>query len=922
MNKSHKIKITVLLLFLCAVLGPLCAQQAAEKLACRMLGRKAGARFEFVLRDTAASDYFILASHGKKIRITGNNDISVAMGLNYYLRHYAKVHVPWYRPVEPIRITDMPGIEQPVYKRAKVEDRFFLNYCTYGYTMPWWKWPQWEYFIDWMAMNGINMPLALTGQEAVWYEVWSEFGMSDEEIRGYFSGPAHLPWHRMANLDEFGGPLPEQWIQGQRLLQQQIVARERELGMRPVLGAFSGHVPKQLKTMFPQADIRPLSAWCGFEPTLFLSAEDSLFAVIQQKFLYHQTQMYGTDHIYSLDPFNEMDPPCWDTSYLANMAANIYTSLQLCDKQAKWMQMAWVFYYKRKQWTPDRLYAYLSAVPQGNLLMLDYFCEKTEVWRRSLHPVTGQKDGKKYGFYGQPYIWCYLGNFGGNTLLVGNINMLERKLQNLLDEAGDNLQGIGSTLEAFDCSEQIYDYLFERIWHDTFDVNAWTDDWAEMRLGASSNRIKIIWNMLNNSIYKDGAYYGKRVAMLNRPSMRVQENQAKNHYTYNNDILLSICKSMTEYAQRWKNLPESYRYDIVNLLSQWLGNYFEEVWNKFLTAYQYKDTSAMAEQIKTARLLFQDADTLLRCHPSFMLEPWLEDARSWGNTAQEKKYYEQQARTLLTIWGGPVLNDYAGRMWSGLVKSYYAQRWCLFFESVLESVRQGVLWDEKIFDAQLSQWEYEWTLRQDTLPYTSGGDALQVAAMILHHADSIYMSEKRKLTDFMTLFPAATLRDIYKTCFQDYFGPAHLVNDSDACARYIKQEIEQSDTLGGPWYCYTGVHGNYVCVNLQLVAQDIVPAPLLVSALMRSAAMQPLSDVKQWECRWRQLLPIAEQVLPPIPRYAADSAYIFQQLSQNNYAGRHSGIFNDTYHFHYRIVQKDIFETEILPYINQYLNRQ
>jgi len=43
----------------------------------------------------------------------------------------------------------------------------FLNYCTFGYAMLWWRWDDWERFIDWMALNGINMPLAIAEQEAV-----------------------------------------------------------------------------------------------------------------------------------------------------------------------------------------------------------------------------------------------------------------------------------------------------------------------------------------------------------------------------------------------------------------------------------------------------------------------------------------------------------------------------------------------------------------------------------------------------------------------------------------------------------------------------------------------------------------------------------------------------------------------------------
>jgi hypothetical protein len=46
----------------------------------------------------------------------------------------------------------------------------------------------WERFIDWMALNGVNLPLAITGQEKVWLNVWKKFGLTDEEIRGFLQG--------------------------------------------------------------------------------------------------------------------------------------------------------------------------------------------------------------------------------------------------------------------------------------------------------------------------------------------------------------------------------------------------------------------------------------------------------------------------------------------------------------------------------------------------------------------------------------------------------------------------------------------------------------------------------------------------------------------------------------------------------------
>ena len=644
-----------------------------------------------------------------KIRITGNNDNSLAVGLNYYLKHIAGVHVSWLL-CEPIDLPiEFPISLKTIRKEALVKDRFFLNYCTYGYTMPWWKWPQWERFIDWMALNGINMPLAITGQEAVWYEVWKEFGMTDEEIRSYFSGPAHLPWHRMANLDSFGGPLPMSWIVGQKELQQQIVAREREFNMTPVLPAFAGHVPKRFAEMHPEADIQQLSAWCGFEPTYFLHSADPLFPKIQKSFMDNEIALFGTDHIYGVDPFNEMDPPSWEPDYLANVSQNIYTSLQQADPAARWLQMTWVFYYKRKSWTPDRLRAYLTAVPQDKLVLLDYFCEKTEVWRTT------------DGFYGQPFIWCYLGNFGGNTMLVGNINELEKKLSAALEEAGPNMTGIGSTLESFDVSPHIYEYLFDRVWNPQPNVHQWVDDWCKVRMGSDFHQDR--WRLLIDSVYKDWSFYGLGTQLVARPSLEGHGTYyTKPYYSYSNDTLKSICKAFVrqyahDYSDFYKTIwKDTYQYDLVNFFSQWMGNHFMDIRNDFTVAYKNRDIKEMKRQVKLANQLFDDVDALLNTHPAFVLGPWIESARNWGTTKEEKDYYERQARTILTIWGGPILNDYANRMWGGLVKDYYAKRWNLFFDAVLKAAKQGKEFDEKAFGEELSKFEHAWTLKHTKYP--------------------------------------------------------------------------------------------------------------------------------------------------------------------------------------------------------------
>ena len=130
-------------------------------------------------------DCFEIETMGKDLVIRGNNANSMAVGLNHYLKYYCKAQYSWFE-TEKLEIpANMPQVDKIVRLNARVPDRFFLNYCTFGYTMPWWNWSQWEHFIDWMALNGINLPLAITGQESVWYEVWRDFGLTDEIGRAH-----------------------------------------------------------------------------------------------------------------------------------------------------------------------------------------------------------------------------------------------------------------------------------------------------------------------------------------------------------------------------------------------------------------------------------------------------------------------------------------------------------------------------------------------------------------------------------------------------------------------------------------------------------------------------------------------------------------------------------------------------------------
>jgi alpha-N-acetylglucosaminidase len=685
----------------------------AKQLAERLLGKSAKHIIFKKMESPDGSDRYELESKQGDVVISGNSANSMAVGLNHYLKYYCLVSVGWEKHALNLPAS-LPIIPEKETQKARCKDRFFLNYCTFGYTMPWWQWNDWEWFIDWMALNGINMPLAITGQEAVWYKVWKSFGLSDQQIRSFFTGPAFLPWHRMANLDHWGGPLPMSWINGQELLQKKIVKRERELNMKPVLPAFAGHVPEMLKSKFPAAKISSLGDWGGFDKqyhSFFLDPFDPMFSEIQKRFLTEQTKLFGSDHIYGTDPFNEVTPPSWEPSYLGSVSKAIYNSLQEHDKSATWLQMSWIFYFQREQWTNPRIEAFLKAVPQGKMMLLDYYADSTEVWK-----FTDK-------FFGQPYLWCYLGNFGSNTMLVGNLKDINRRLDNAFLQGGDNLAGIGSTLEGFGANPIMYEFLFEKAWSGAeLDPDKWVRSWADRRTGKKDVNAENAWEILINKVYKQAGALGQGSLTNARPTLHDHGGWVDPKIAYQNKDLLEAWRLMLAAKQP---LSQVYQYDLVNVGRQVLGNHFAVLRNRFTLAYEKHDVKAIEINGNKMMQVIADMDQLLATNSSFLLGKWITDAREIGISPQEKDYYEQDARTILSTWGaqGSALTDYANRNWSGLMNDYYGKRWFMFITSVKDAAQSHTEFDQKQFDSKSAAFEWNWTKQKNVYPMQPKGNS-------------------------------------------------------------------------------------------------------------------------------------------------------------------------------------------------------
>jgi len=688
----------------------------------RRIVKDKAAQFEVeYLAQEGGKDVFELEGQGTRIVLRGSNGLSVASALNYYLKNYCHHLITWNGAPAPLPGV-LPSVRKKVHRSTPYQYRYYLNYCTFQYSIAWWDWDRWQREIDWMALNGINMPLALTGEEAIWQEVYREMGFRDQELDRFFSGPAYFSWLWMGNIDAWGGPLPAHWKDSHAALQKKILQAERAFGMKPVLPAFTGHVPPSFKDRFPAAKVKKTNWDAGFDDVYILDPSDPMFETIGKKFIEAQTRAFGTDHFYSADTFNENVPPTSDSMYLDGMSRKVYASMAEADPKAVWVMQGWMFHYNAAYWKPTQIQALLKAVPDDHMIMLDLYSESHPVWNRT------------EAYYGKPWIWNMLHNFGGNISLWGRMKHAAGDPSKALhDPAAGRMTGIGLTPEGIEQNPALYQLMLENVWQDgPVDLKGWLRDYALQRYGVSDKAVDTAWDLLEGSVYSGGLTEGGMESIIQaRPTLEPAVERVNTHLSYDPAVLQRAWKIFVQAAPRLQG-SDGYRYDLVDITRQVLANYASVLQQRFAAAWKEKDTAAFRRNSRQFLALMDDMDRVLATRRDFLLGKWIREARACGVTPDEADLYEKNARDLVTLWGDKEsgLREYSCRQWSGLISGYYKPRWEMFFRRMEKALAGGQEPDLKAFDKEVKDWEWKWVNNHDAYDDEVKGDAVRVATAV------------------------------------------------------------------------------------------------------------------------------------------------------------------------------------------------
>ena len=673
-----------------------------------------------IMTETVRSDrdFFEITSKNGNPLIRGNNYVSIASGINWYLKYSVGVHLTWNSMHASLPAT-LPLVQGVERHTTDIKHRYYLNYCTLSYSMAFWDWKRWEQELDWMALHGINLCLDIVGTDVVWRNVLLKLGYTKDEANEFVAGPAFQAWWLMNNLEGWGGPNSDNWYQQRERLQKQIMKRMKELGINVCLPGYSGMVPHDAKERLG-LDVADPGKWNDYKRPAFLQPTSKRFAEIASIYYKEQQRLYGKADFYSMDPFHEGGNAGGVDLRKAGEA--IMGAMKAVNPNAVWVVQAW---------GACPYPSMIKHLKNGDMLVLDLYSENRPQWGNSESTWY-----RKEGFNGHDWAFCMLLNFGGNVGMFG-------KLQHVVDEYykarcssfKSTMKGVGLTMEGIENNPVMYELVSELPWRDAkFSWKEWLHDYVEARYGNINNaKVHDAWLLLARSVYGAGAKIVEQgcheSVLCARPALDVYQvsSWSEMEEFYNPDDVIRAARLMVEASHEVK-ANDNFRYDLVDVTRQAIAEQARYVYDEIVAAYKAKDRKMFDYTTKRFLDILLQQDRLLSSMPDFMVGGWIRSARNLGQNEQERNHYEWNARVQITTWGNRSaaerggLREYAHKEWNGVLADFYYPRWKAYFEA-LAATLDGKPMKQLDFYAM----DEKWTLLHNVYPYEAQGNPVEFA---------------------------------------------------------------------------------------------------------------------------------------------------------------------------------------------------
>ena len=675
---------------------------ALRGLVTRMLGSQYLDWFTFAIAGNPTGsgyDYFTLETADGKVKITGNEGVSCAVGLNHYLKYFCFVDISQ----QTSNVKDMPEsapeVGEKVFRETPLEVRYAYNYCTLSYTMAFFGYDDWQRELDYLMLSGVNLILDTTATEALWVAYLQHYGYSAYEALDYVCGYAYKAWWLMGNLYGYGGNVSDQWVYDTLEMARVNQRYMTVMGAEPCLQAFVGTLPTNFAAMAadtltgmgfsdPKDFITGTGGWIGFVRPYVLNTTYDGYAAMAADFYAVQQELYGpvTDY-YAGDFFHEIEgnPPA--SFNKAAMSADTLKALMKADPDGVWILQAW--------WSnplPEVLEGF-GNYRADHIIVLDLGSNDTPKWNN-----TTTWGGKEFG--GTGWVYSMLDNFGGRTGVHGNLEKTAKNIYKALTTT-EHMKGIGITPEGTQQNPVVFELYWEAVWQsEQINVDEWIVSYAERRYGKGHENAVKAWQSLadNYNVYETNTADGSGVnyAINNNPSFAPGANEGG--YFEAAFRMPKLEQAITLLMEDFDELcgNENYVDDLVDLFRLELSERSTDLISKMKKAVQDQDYAAFVaygDKLMGAMALI---DEIASYQKDELFGSWIGRTDTWMNDERTGKYDDYaadmlhiNAKALVTMWASAPIVNYAYRQYSGLMSDYYTTMWRELNNQVKTALTRG-----------------------------------------------------------------------------------------------------------------------------------------------------------------------------------------------------------------------------------------
>ncbi len=607
----------------------------------------------FITESAESENTWSYESADGKVLIKGGNAIDMAVAYYAFLRDNCGAY---FDVDHALKVGEFKLPEEKKEGVIEKKYRTCFEHTAFSCAACWWSWERWENEIDFMAMNGVNMPLTVVGTEAVWFKTMKDLGIKEDLALAGISGPAFWGW-QLYNC--FDGYLPQSsavTVDKRIELGRKIIEREKQLGMTPVMHGYSGYISRNFIQSKIRARVSKTDEWCLFPKQYHISVRDTTFHRIGALYYRNLSLLLGESCCFLADPFTAHEPAKRDSAFLAGVGAAIYKLISDGDENAVWVV--------HSSSVRDAMF---RAVPKEKVLV-----------------IGSKEESESQRFDGFEFIVGSQFNNADVTSIHGDFDAVSGVA------AGESVSGVGVFSDGAYSNEAFRQFSYAAM-SGVKDADSWLETFVSNRYQTNDKSAFEALQLLKKSCWRKGQPVREHgSAICTRPATLLRHTSVGDS---GNDIPYDIADVFSAAKKLLDAQGKTYEYelDVCDVLRQALSDLANTVCKNALEGYKTKNV----EQFETNSNLFlgiiEDVDRLLMTKKEFALPHYLELARSFGNTPEESENFEINVLAQITSFGpikDSVLYDMCWKEWAGVLNTFYAKRWRAFFETLAANFKK------------------------------------------------------------------------------------------------------------------------------------------------------------------------------------------------------------------------------------------